>query len=95
MRKAFEKKELPRSVRLSDADYNDFKETAKKEGKTFSAFMRDCAKHRNNSLEPRLVVHMQNVMNTAVELILRYEPQNTKTVEKLEKEMEELWDRLN
>jgi len=75
--------------------YNDFQETAKKEGKTFSAFMRDCARHRNNSLEPRLVMHMQNVMNTAVELILRYEPQNTKTVEKLEKEMEELWNRLN
>ncbi len=83
----FEKKEQPRSVRLSNADYNDFQETAKKEGKTFSAFLRDCARHRNNSLEPGLVVHMQNVMNTAVELILRYEPQNTKAVEKLEKEV--------
>ena len=95
MRKDFEKKELPRAIRLSDADYNDFKETAKKEGKTFGAFMRDCARHRNTSLEPCLLVHMQNVMNAAMELIRKYEPKNTKTAENLEKEMKELWDKLN
>ena len=91
----FEKKEEIKPVRLSKEEYNDFKEAAKKEGKSFSAFMRDCARHRNNSLEPCLLVHMQNVMNAAVELIRKYEPKNKKTAENLEKEMKELWDRLN
>ena len=94
-KEAIEIKETPKSIRISDEDYNNFKERAEKEGKTFSAFMRDCARHQNNSLEPRLVVHMQNVMNVAVELIRKYEPKNIKTAEKLEKEMQELWNRLN
>ena len=95
MKKKFEKLESIRSIRLSDEDYNNFKEIAKKEGTTLSAFLRDCARHRNNKLDPCLLVHMQNVANIAMELIRRYEPQNVKTAEKLESEMKELWNKLN
>ena len=95
MRKDFEKKDKVTSVRLTEEEHIEFTEAAEKEGLTLGGYLRECARHRNNSLEPCLLVHMQNVMNTAVELILRYEPQNTKTVEMLEKEMEELWNKLN
>lgn len=95
MRKDFEKKDKVTSVRLTEEELIEFTEAAEKKGLTLGSYLRECARHRNDSLNPCLLVHIQNVMNTAVELILRYEPKNKKTVEKLEKEMKELWKRLN
>ena len=95
MRTEFEKKGKVTSVRLTEEEHIEFTEAAEKEGLTLGGYLRECARHRNNSLEPCLLVHMQNVMNTAVELIRKYEPKNTKTAEKLEKEMKELWNKLN
>ena len=95
MRNEFEKKSKVTSVRLTEEELIEFTEAAEKKGLTLGSYLRECARHQNNSLEPCLVVHMQNVMNAAVELIYRYEPQNKETVEKMEKEMEELWSKLN
>lgn len=95
MRKNFEKKDKITSVRLTEEELIEFTKAAEKKGLTLGSYLRECARHRNNSLEPCILVHMQNVMNAAVELIRRYEPQNTKTAEKLESEMRELWKKLN
>ena len=95
MRKEFEKKGKVTSIRLTEEELIEFTEAAEKEGLTLGGYLRECARHRNDSLNPCLLVHMQNVMNTAVELIYRYEPQNKETAEKMEKEMEELWSKLN
>lgn len=95
MRKDFEKKDKVTSVRLTEEEHIEFTEAAEKEGLTLGGYLRECARHRNTSLEPCLLVHIQNVMNAAIELIRKYEPKNTKTAEKLEKEMKELWNKLN
>ena len=95
MRKDFEKKDKVTSVRLTEEELIEFTEAAEKKGLTLGSYLRECARHRNDSLNPCLLVHMQNVMNAAVELIRKYEPKNTKTAENLEKEMKELWDILN
>lgn len=95
MKKEFEKKGKVTSIRLTKEELIKFTETAEKEGLTLGGYLRECARHRNNKVDPYLLVHMQNVANIAMELIRRYEPQNVKTAEKLESEMKELWNKLN
>lgn len=95
MRKDSEKKGKIASIRLTDEEFEKFTEAAGRKGMSLSNYLRDCAEHQNNVLDPCLLVHMQNVANIAMELIRQYEPKNAKVAEKLESEMKELWKSVN
>lgn len=94
MRKESEKKLPPISVRVSKEEYMEFEEAAAKEGMRLSTFLRNCAKHRKNSLKPCHMVHIQNVANMAIEIVKQYTPDKVSVIEKLESEMRELWKEL-
>ncbi len=81
-------KMVPLPLRVPESVAKELKTEAKEKGQPVSKIALSRIQHHQNSLTPELMVHLQNIVNTAVEYA-----GNTKTQE-LQKEMSHLWKSL-
>ena len=70
MRNEFEKKGKVTSVRLTEEELIEFTEAAEKKGLTLGSYLRECARHRNDSLILFLYYHIDNTHALPVMLLI-------------------------
>ncbi len=91
MKKESEKKEKRISVRFTDEQRRIAEQKAKEKNLTLSRYIAECVCHKENSLTPEIMVHMQNLVNTACDIVKEY---SHKDCAYMESEVNELWSLL-
>lgn len=92
MKKDNEKKNITKSIKISQNQYNIIKQKADEKHMNFSEYVVDCAVHGNNSLTPQMAVKVQSIANTALDLADRLPYEEYAAKEKLQKQADELDD---
>ena len=92
MKKDNEKKNITKSIKISQNQYDIIKQKADERHMNFSEYVVDCAVHGNNSLTPQIAVKVQNIANTVLDLADRLPYEEYATKEKLYQQSKELDD---
>ena len=92
MKKDNEKKNITKSIKISQNQYDIIKQKADERHMNFSEYVVDCAVHGNNSLTPQIAVKVQSIANTALDLADRLSYEEYATKEKLYQQSKELDD---
>ncbi len=92
MKKDNEKKNITKSIKISQNQYDIIKQKADERHMNFSEYVVDCAVHGNNSLTPQIAVKVQSIANTALDLADRLPYEEYATKEKLYQQSKELND---
>ena len=92
MKKDNEKKNITKSIKISQNQYDIIKQKADERHMNFSEYVVDCAVHENNSLTPQIAVKVQSIANTALDLADRLSYEEYATKEKLYQQSKELDD---
>ena len=92
MKNEKEKKNITKSVKVSQNQYDIIMQKAAEKNMNFSEYVVDCAVHGNNSLTPQIAVKVQEIANTALELADRLSYDEYSTKEKLYQQSKELND---
>lgn len=92
MKKDNEKKNITKSIKISQNQYDIIKQKADERHMNFSEYVVDCAVHGNNSLTPQIAVKVQSIANTALDLADRLPYEEYATKEKLYQQSKELDD---
>jgi len=90
MKNENEKKNITKSVKVSQNQYDIIMQKANEKHMNFSEYMVDCAVHGQETLTPQLAVKVQEIANTATELADRLPYSEYTTKEKLYKQADEL-----
>ena len=90
MKNEKEKKNITKSVKLSQNQYDIIMQKATEKHMNFSEYMIDCAVHGNNSLTPQIAVKVQSIANTALDLAERLSYDDYAAKEKLYQQTNEL-----
>ena len=91
MKKDNEKKNITKSIKISQNQYDIIKQKANEKHMNFSEYVVDCAVH-GKSLTPRIAVKVQSIANTALDLADRLSYEEYATKEKLYQQSKELDD---
>ena len=81
----------PTSIRLSPNERAIIEARAKEKGMKLTTYMVYAAVHGSEGIDPKQMVAIQNVMNYAVDVMKKTHPF---TAEKLEREVNDLWQKL-
>jgi len=92
MKKDNEKKNITKSIKISQNQYDIIKQKADERHMNFSEYVVDCAVHGNNSLTPQIAVKVQSIANTALDLADRLSYEEYAAKEKLYQQSKELDD---
>ena len=92
MKKDNEKKNITKSIKISQNQYDIIKQKADERHMNFSEYVVDCAVHGNNSLTPQMAVKVQSIANTALDLADRLPYEEYAAKEKLYQQSKELDD---
>jgi hypothetical protein len=92
MKKDNEKKNITKSIKISQNQYDIIKQKADERHMNFSEYVVDCAVHGNNSLTPQIAVKVQSIANVALDLADRLPYEEYATKEKLYQQSKELDD---
>ena len=92
MKKDNEKKNITKSIKISQNQYDIIKQKADERHMNFSEYVVDCAVHENNSLTPQIAVKVQSIANTALDLADRLSYEEYASKEKLYQQSKELDD---
>ena len=92
MKKDNEKKNITKSIKISQNQYDIIKQKADEKHMNFSEYVVDCAVHGNNSLTPQIAVKVQSIANTAFDLADRLPYEEYAAKEKLYQQSKELDD---
>ena len=92
MKKDNEKKNITKSIKISQNQYDIIKQKADERHMNFSEYVVDCAVHENNSLTPQIAVKVQSIANTALDLADRLSYEEYAAKEKLYQQSKELND---
>ena len=92
MKKDNEKKNITKSIKISQNQYDIIKQKADERHMNFSEYVVDCAVHGNNSLTPQIAVKVQSIANTALDLADRLSYEEYAAKEKLYQQSKELND---
>ncbi len=92
MKKDNEKKNITKSIKISQNQYDIIKQKADERNMNFSEYVVDCAVHGNDSITPQIAVKVQEIANTAFDLADRLSYDEYATKEKLQKQAGELDD---
>ena len=92
MKKDNEKKNITKSIKISQNQYDIIKQKADERHMNFSEYVVDCAVHGNNSLTPQIAVQVQAIANTALDLADRLPYEEYAAKEKLYQQSKELDD---
>ena len=92
MKKDNEKKNITKSIKISQNQYDIIKQKADERHMNFSEYVVDCAVHGNNSLTPQIAVKVQSIANTALDLADRLPYEEYAAKEKLYQQSKELDD---
>jgi len=92
MKKDNEKKNITKSIKISQNQYDIIKQKADERHMNFSEYVVDCAVHENNSLTPQIAVKVQSIANTALDLADRLSYEEYAAKEKLYQQSKELDD---
>ncbi len=68
MKKDNEKKNITKSIKISQNQYDIIKQKADERNMNFSEYVVDCAVHGNDSITPQIAVKVQEIANTAFDL---------------------------
>lgn len=90
-RKQSEKKTLVTSVRMSEEQHKQIEKNAKKNKMSVSNYMITKAVNGENGIDPKMIVEIQNLMNMAYSLAMKYEPE---TYNNMRERTNELWQGL-
>lgn len=85
-----EKKNITKSVKLSQNQYDIIMQKATEKHMNFSEYMVDSAIHGNNSFTPQIAVKIQSIANTALDLAERISCDDYAAKEKLCQQTDEL-----
>lgn len=85
MRKQEEKREIITSVRLSEKQRDEIERKAAAHHLSMGSFMVYSAMNANAQFDPVVAVHTQNILNIAMRLARKYEPETLKELMKEEK----------
>ena len=91
MKKDNEKKNITKSIKISQNQYDIIKQKADERHMNFSEYVVDCAVH-GNSLTPQIAVKVQSIANTALDLADRLPYEEYAAKEKLYQQSKELDD---
>ena len=92
MKKDNEKKNITKSIKISQNQYDIIKQKADERHMNFSEYVVDCAVHGNNFLTLQIAVKVQSIANTALDLADRLPYEEYATKEKLYQQSKELDD---
>ena len=92
MKKDNEKKNITKSIKISQNQCDVIKQKADERHMNFSEYVVDCAVHGNNCLTPQIAVKVQSIANTALDLADRLPYEEYATKEKLYQQSKELDD---
>jgi len=92
MKKHNEKKNITKSIKISQNQYDIIKQKADERHMNFSEYVVNCAVHGNDSLTPQIAVKVQEIANTALDLADRLSYDECATKEKLYQQSKELDD---
>ena len=92
MKKDNEKKNITKSIKISQNQCDIIKQKADERHMNFSEYVVDCAVHENNSLTPQIAVKVQSIANTALDLADRLSYEEYASKEKLYQQSKELDD---
>ena len=92
MKKDNGKKNITKSIKISQNQYDIIKQKADERHMNFSEYVVDCAVHGNNSLTPQIAVKVQSIANTALDLADRLPYEEYAAKEKLYQQSKELDD---
>ena len=85
MKKIEEKKTVVTSVRLSQEQKNKIQKLADQKEMSFNGYLIAAASNGDTALDPKKLVHIQNIMNLSYELAKQYEPKKISMIQKEEK----------
>ena len=92
MKKDNEKKNITKSIKISQNQYDIIKQKADERHMNFSEYVVNCAVHGNDSLTPQIAVKVQEIANTALDLADRLPYEEYAAKEKLYQQSKELDD---
>ena len=87
-----EKKNITKSIKISQNQDDIIKQKAAEKHMNFSEYVVDCAVHGNNSLTPQIAVKVQSIANTALDLADRLSYDEYAAKEKLYQQSRDLND---
>ena len=91
MRKQSEKKDVIRSVRMTEEEDQNIVCLAKQRKQSVSAYMVEQSMHPGHGMRPELLVRIQNLLNTAVQSEGKLDPE---ALNEMRKEANDIWSLL-
>lgn len=90
MKNEKEKKNITKSIKISQNQYEMIKQKADERHMNFSEYVVNCAVHGNSSLTPLIAVTVQSIANTALDLAERLPYEEYKVKEELYRQTDRL-----
>ena len=88
MRRVEESRDIVTSIRLSEKQRDEIVEKARAHHMTMGTFMMHAALNANAQFDPVVLTHAQNILNIAMRLAQKYEPE---TIKELMEEERVIW----
>lgn len=88
MRRVKERRDIVTSIRLSEKQRDEIVEKAMTHRMTMGTFMMHAALNANAQFDPVVLTHAQNILNIAMRLAQKYEPE---TIKELMEEERVIW----
>ncbi|MBO5612554.1 MAG: hypothetical protein J5918_08165 [Prevotella sp.] len=92
MKNEKEKKNITKSVKVSQNQYDIIMQKASEKHMNFSKYVVDCAVHGNNVITPQIAVKVQEIANTALDLADRLSYEEYDAKDRLYQQSKELND---
>lgn len=80
MRRVEERRDIVTSIRLSEKQRDEIEEKASAHHMTMGTFMMHAALNANAQFDPVVLTHAQNILNIAMRLAQKYEPETIKEI---------------
>ena len=90
MKNEKEKKNITKSIKVSQNQYDIIMQKAAEKNMNFSEYVVDCAVHGNQGITPQIAVKVQEIANTVTDLAERLDYSEYTTKDKLLSQADEL-----
>lgn len=90
MKEENEKKNITKSIKISQNQQKVIADRAAKQNMNFSEYVVNCAVHGNNNLTPQMAVKVQMIMNLAMDLVERLDYKEYQTAQQIQKQVQDL-----
>lgn len=90
MKEENEKKNITKSIKISQNQQKIIADRAAENNMNFSEYVVNCAVHGNNGLTPQMAVKVQMIMNLALDLAERLDYKEFQTAQQIQKQVQDL-----